>query len=71
MATTPKANGRITQVIGSTFDVVFPEHSIPGIYNAVRIDTENKGITLHLVGEVQQHLGRRQGHTGPGIQPAW
>jgi F-type H+-transporting ATPase subunit beta len=49
--------GRVTQVIGSTFDVEFPENGIPAIYNAVRIDTEKKGISLHLVGEVQQHLG--------------
>jgi len=51
------ANGSITQVIGSTFDVEFPEKSIPAIYNAVRIDTAKAGIELHLVGEVQQHLG--------------
>jgi F-type H+/Na+-transporting ATPase subunit beta len=51
------ALGKITQVIGSTFDVEFPENSIPAIYNAVRIDSTNKGIELHLVGEVQQHLG--------------
>ena len=51
------ANGSITQVIGSTFDVEFPENSIPAIYNAVRIDSDKKGISLHLVGEVQQHLG--------------
>ena len=56
-ATAKKAPGRITQIIGSTFDVEFPEHSIPGIYNAVRIDSDNKGVTIHLVGEVQQHLG--------------
>ena len=51
------AHGSITQVIGSTFDVEFPENSIPAIYNAVRIDSEKKGVSLHLVGEVQQHLG--------------
>ena len=56
-AITEMANGSITQVIGSTFDVEFPEHSIPAIYNAVRIDTAKKGVELHLVGEVQQHLG--------------
>jgi len=27
--------GRITQVIGSTFDVEFPEDQLPPIYNAV------------------------------------
>ena len=49
--------GRVTQVIGSTFDVEFPEATIPAIYNAVRIDADKKGISVHLVGEVQQHLG--------------
>ena len=29
--------GRVTQVIGSTFDVQFPENSLPTIYNAVKI----------------------------------
>jgi F-type H+/Na+-transporting ATPase subunit beta len=61
MATATKAAGRtighVTQVIGSTFDVEFAEDSIPAIYNAVRIDSEKKGVSLHLVGEVQQHLG--------------
>ncbi|MFM7034395.1 MAG: hypothetical protein ACKOYJ_04260, partial [Planctomycetia bacterium] len=51
------ANGSITQVIGSTFDVEFPENSIPAIYNAVRVDSAKKGVELRLVGEVQQHLG--------------
>lgn len=49
--------GRVTQVIGSTFDVEFPENQLPAIYNAVRIDAEHKGVKLSLVGEVQQHLG--------------
>jgi F-type H+-transporting ATPase subunit beta len=50
--------GKVTQVIGSTFDVVFPEASIPAIYNAVRVDSDIKGVSLHLVGEVQ-HPGTR------------
>src|SRR5436190_13753392 len=49
--------GHITQVIGSTFDAEFPEHQLPEIYNALKISTTNKGITLKLTGEVQQHLG--------------
>ncbi len=49
--------GKITQVIGSTFDVEFPEDKLPAIYNAVRIDSTGSGIDMHLVGEVQQHLG--------------
>jgi F-type H+-transporting ATPase subunit beta len=49
--------GRIVQVIGSVFDVEFDEGHLPEIYNALKIDTEYKGVKIHLVGEVQQHLG--------------
>jgi len=49
--------GRVTQIIGSTFDAEFPEHKLPAIYNAVKIASRHKGITLNLTGEVQQHLG--------------
>ena len=49
--------GHVTQVIGSTFDVEYEENHLPAIYNAVRIDAEHKGVKVHLVGEVQQHLG--------------
>src|ERR1700757_4460041 len=49
--------GRIVQVIGSTFDAEFEEGHLPEIYNAVEIDSDYKGVSIHLVGEVQQHLG--------------
>jgi F-type H+-transporting ATPase subunit beta len=49
--------GRIVQVIGSTFDAEFDEGHLPEIYNALRIDTEYKGLSIHLTGEVQQQLG--------------
>jgi len=49
--------GRISQVIGSTFDVEFPEKQLPPIYNAVKVESDQKGIKLDLTGEVQQHLG--------------
>ncbi|HEY1785024.1 MAG TPA: F0F1 ATP synthase subunit beta [Pirellulales bacterium] len=49
--------GHVTQIIGSTFDVEFPEGYLPAIYNAVRISSEHKGIKLNLMGEVQQQLG--------------
>ncbi len=49
--------GHITQVIGSTFDVEFPENKLPAIYNAVKVSSEHKGVKLNLTGEVQQHLG--------------
>src|SRR5437763_7999996 len=58
MSTTNSQNiGRVSQVIGSTFDVEFPPDRLPAIYNAVKITSEHKGITLNLTGEVQQHLG--------------
>src|SRR5947199_4708827 len=49
--------GRITQIIGSTFDVEYEEGSLPAIYNAVKIVSEHKGVKINLTGEVQQHLG--------------
>ena len=54
---TATATGRITQVIGSTFDAEFEEGHLPEIYNALRIEAEVKGVTVSLTGEVQQHLG--------------
>src|SRR5919198_530103 len=58
MATaTATHEGKIIQVIGSTFDAEFEEGHLPEIYNAVKIDAEYKGVKLHLTGEVQQHLG--------------
>ncbi len=57
MATATSTNGRVTQVIGSTFDVEFSEDSLPDIYNAVKIEKETKGVKVKVTGEVQQHLG--------------
>jgi F-type H+-transporting ATPase subunit beta len=54
---TTKNVGRITQVIGSTFDAEFAEGELPPIYNAVKITSELKGVKLNLTGEIQQHLG--------------
>jgi F-type H+-transporting ATPase subunit beta len=54
---TEKNVGRVTQVIGSTFDIEFPEGQMPPIYNAVKIQSEHKGVKIDLTGEVQQHLG--------------
>src|SRR5215510_1487913 len=60
-ATAPKSStqniGRITQIIGSTFDVEYDEDKLPAIYNAVKIVSEHKGVKINLTGEVQQHLG--------------
>ncbi len=58
MATaTAKNIGHITQVIGSTFDVEFAEDALPAIYNAVKVQSEHKGVKIDLTGEVQQQLG--------------
>src|SRR5687767_8672364 len=54
---TATATGHIAQVIGSTFDAEFEEGHLPEIYNALTIDSEQKGTRIHLTGEVQQHLG--------------
>ncbi len=54
---TAKNFGRVIQVIGSTFDAEFEEGQLPTIYNALTIDGEQKGVRVHLTGEVQQHLG--------------
>src|SRR5258707_13871362 len=57
MVTAAAKKGSIIQIIGSTFDVEFEEGHLPAIYNAVKVDGDNKGIKIHLTGEVQQHLG--------------
>ena len=49
--------GWIIQVIGSTFDAEFDEGFLPDIYNALRVDTDLKGVKINLTGEVQQQLG--------------
>ncbi len=49
--------GKISQVIGSTFDVEFPEDQLPRIYNAVKIDEQGNGQSIRLTGEVASHLG--------------
>jgi F-type H+-transporting ATPase subunit beta len=49
--------GKIVQVIGSTFDAEFDENHLPEIYNALRIDSDYKGVSIRLTGECQQHLG--------------
>src|SRR5436309_14227722 len=56
-ATVNGATGKITQIIGSTFDAEFEEDHLPAIYNAVKIQSDKKGVTIRLTGEVQQHLG--------------
>ncbi len=52
--------GKITQVIGSTFDVDFPAESVPLIYNALTVEVPTDAGSVRLVGEVHQHLGGGQ-----------
>ena len=54
---TDSKTGRVTQIIGSTFDAEFSEDHLPAIYNALIVDTEIKGVSVKVTGEVQQHLG--------------
>ena len=49
--------GKVTQVIGSTFDAEFPENALPLIYNALNVEQDVKGVKVKVTGEVQQHLG--------------
>ncbi|WP_417396537.1 F0F1 ATP synthase subunit beta [Gimesia chilikensis] len=56
-ASTASSVGKITQIIGSTFDAEFPEHSLPEIYNALTVNENIKGVEIKVTGEVQQHLG--------------
>jgi len=56
-ATATTHEGRIIQVIGSTFDAEFQEGHLPEIYNACKIDYQSDGTQIRLTGEVQQHLG--------------
>src|SRR5271154_7019511 len=56
-ATATQHEGRIVQIIGSTFDAEFDEGHLPEIYNALHIDSDSKGVKIRLTGEVQQHLG--------------
>jgi len=58
MTASTKGNvGRVTQVIGSTFDAEYSADQLPAIYNAVKIVSNLKGVALNLTGEIQQHLG--------------
>ncbi|HUF67381.1 MAG TPA: F0F1 ATP synthase subunit beta [Longimicrobiales bacterium] len=57
-----KNAGRVVQVIGPVLDVEFDADSLPEIYNAlhVRASSQEGGIDVDLVAEVQQHIGRNQ-----------
>ncbi|MCH2180628.1 MAG: F0F1 ATP synthase subunit beta [Mariniblastus sp.] len=54
---TATSTGKVSQVIGSTFDAVFSEDAMPAIYNAVKVEINAGGNTFSLTGEVSKHLG--------------
>src|SRR5712691_12165370 len=61
-AAEPKRNvGKVVQVIGPVLDVEFEPERLPELYNALVIDYPGDGAPpVHLVAEVQQHIGRNQ-----------
>ncbi len=53
--------GKVVQVIGPVIDVEFEPEHLPELYNALVIDSPgDEGPAVHLVAEVQQHIGRNQ-----------
>ena len=53
--------GKVVQVIGPVIDVEFQPELLPALYTALRVDGEGAvGERVHLVAEVQQHIGRNQ-----------
>lgn len=56
-ASTAKTVGKVTQIIGSTFDAEFAEDQLPEIYNALLVNDTINGVEINVAGEVQQHLG--------------
>ena len=48
--------GKIVEIIGPVIDVAFPDE-LPAIYNALEIDVDVASGRIHLIAEVQQHLG--------------
>ncbi len=53
--------GKVVQVIGPVLDVEFEPERLPELYNALVIDHPGNGTPpVHLVAEVQQHIGRNQ-----------
>ena len=51
------ATGKIIQVIGAVVDVQFGQDELPAIYNALEINYSVGDKDIHLILEVQQHLG--------------
>ena len=53
--------GKVVQVIGPVLDVEFEAEHLPELYNALDISAKAEdGSDIHVVAEVQQHIGRNQ-----------
>jgi len=48
------ATGRVVQILGGVVDVEFPNGDVPGLFEAIEVNRENKEP---LILEVQKHLG--------------
>jgi F-type H+-transporting ATPase subunit beta len=61
-ATTAIRNiGKVVQVIGPVLDVEFEAEHLPELYNALEVTAKTAtGEDIHVVVEVQQHIGRNQ-----------
>jgi len=49
--------GVVVQVLGSVLDIEYEIEYLPNILNAIFIDKEVEGKKIHIVCEVQQHIG--------------
>src|SRR6202000_3393643 len=53
--------GKVVQVIGPVLDIEFEAEHLPELYNALDISGKAPdGSDIHVVVEVQQHIGRNQ-----------
>jgi F-type H+-transporting ATPase subunit beta len=53
--------GKVVQVIGPVLDVEFEAEHLPELLNALDISGRtDAGLDIHVVAEVQQHIGRNQ-----------
>ena len=47
-----QSEGRVVQVIGTVVDVEFPPENLPGIYNALELESNGEKLVL----EVEQQV---------------
>ncbi|MCL4865920.1 MAG: F0F1 ATP synthase subunit beta, partial [Gemmatimonadales bacterium] len=52
--------GHVVQVIGPVLDVEFAPEKLPDLYSAIEITDSSGPMAVHLVAEVQQHIGQNQ-----------